>query len=168
MRLKKMSFWKTKTLEEMTRSEWESLCDNCGRCCVEKLEDKKTGKVFFTNVACRFLDLQKCRCTSYENRKAIAPWCLILTPQLVPMIRWLPKSCAYRVISEKRELAWWHPLVSGDLDSVHRAGISVSGKVISSEHVHPDDLANFIVDWKVWKDLGAGLPGGETRAIKSG
>lgn len=151
-------FWETKSLAEMNRQEWDALCDGCGRCCVEKLEDKKTGKVFFTNVACRYLDLETCRCKVYRNRKSAAPWCLILTPKLVPMIRWLPETCAYRIVHEQRKLQWWHPLLSKDPLTVHQAGISAVGKVISSEYVHPDDLANFIVDWRVWKDLGRALP----------
>ena len=129
--------------------EWEALCDGCGRCCVEKLENKKTGKVYFTNVSCRYLDPRKCSCTAYHKRRKTAPWCLHLTPRLVSKIRWLPQSCAYRLLREGKELAWWHPLVSGRPETVHQAGISVSGRVISSLYVHPDDLANYVVDWQM-------------------
>ncbi len=151
-------FWKKKTLEQMTRTEWESLCDGCGRCCVEKLENKKTGKVYFTNVSCKYLDTRQCSCTAYDQRREKAPWCLSLTPEMVPKIRWLPKSCAYHLVYEKKELAWWHPLVSGRRETVHKAGVSVSGKVISAEYVHPDDLVHYVVDWNLWKHLGSGLP----------
>lgn len=150
-------FWKVKTLEQMTRREWESLCDGCGRCCLEKLENRKTGKVFFTSVACRYLDTDTCRCKAYERRRQAAPWCLILSWRLIPKIRWLPRTCAYRLLSEKKELAWWHPLVSGDPNTVREAGIWVGGKIVSSEYVHPDDLENFIVDWKLWENLGVDL-----------
>ncbi|MBN1931776.1 MAG: YcgN family cysteine cluster protein [Desulfobacterales bacterium] len=143
-------FWKIKPLSEMTRKEWESLCDGCGRCCLEKLENKKTGKVYYTNVACPLLDPETCRCKSYKDRKALMPFCLSLTPENINKFRWLPGSCAYRLLAEGKELAWWHPLVSGNADTVRQAGISVCGKVISSEHIHPDDLENYIVDWKIW------------------
>ena len=157
MKKSDVPFWKTKTLEQMSPAEWETLCDGCGRCCVEKLENKKTGKVYFTNVSCRFLDAEKCSCTAYRQRRQKAPWCLSLTAKMVPKIRWLPKSCAYRLIHERRGLAWWHPLVSGRRETVHQAGISVSGKVISSTHVHPDDLVNYVVDWKIWEKPGKDL-----------
>jgi uncharacterized cysteine cluster protein YcgN (CxxCxxCC family) len=150
-------FWKKKTLDKMSKAEWESLCDGCGRCCVEKFENRKTGKVYFTNVACRFLDRQSCRCSAYPRRKKEAPWCLILTAELVPKFGWLPRTCAYRLVSQKKELCRWHPLISGRSETVHEAGISVRGKVISSQNVHPDDLENYIVDWEVWGQLGSGL-----------
>ena len=151
------SFRKTQSLAQITRTQWESLCDGCGRCCVEKFENRKTGKVYFTSVACRFLDMQSCRCSAYHRRKKEAPWCLILTAELVPKIGWLPQTCAYRLVFEKKELYRWHPLISGSSETVHEAGISVRGKVISSQYVHPDDLENYIVDWKVWGRLGSDL-----------
>lgn len=153
----KYPFWKTKALAAMTLTEWESLCDGCGRCCLEKLENRKTGKVHFTSVACRYLDTKNCRCTVYLQRREAAPWCLSLDPDLVPKIRWLPQTCAYRRVAEGKELEGWHPLVSGSPLTVHEAGISIVDKVISSEYVHPDDLENFIVDWKVWEKLGMEL-----------
>jgi len=153
----KHPFWKTKTLAEMTHAEWESLCDGCGRCCLEKLENRKTGKVNFTSVSCRYLDTKSCRCTVYHRRREAAPWCLSLVPGLVPKIRWLPKTCAYRRVAEGKALEGWHPLVSGSLLTVHEAGISVGDKVVSSEYVHPDDLENFIVDWKIWEKIGMEL-----------
>ena len=151
------TFWKTKSLFDMTKAEWESLCDGCGRCCVEKFENRKTGKVYFTSVACRYLDTKTCRCTVYRHRKTNAPWCLTLKPEMVPKIRWLPQTCAYRLVFMKKDLYRWHPLVSGSPQTVHEAYVSVRGKVISSQYVHPDDLEKYIVDWKIWGGLGSDL-----------
>lgn len=139
-------FWKTTPLNRMTPEQWESLCDGCGRCCLEKLQNPRTGKVYYTGVACPLLDLVSCRCTDYENRHRQMPDCLTMTPETVVRFRWLPKTCAYRLISEGNDLPEWHPLISGDRRSVHRAGISVRGKAISGAHVHPDDLSRHIVD----------------------
>ncbi len=138
-------FWKTKPLAEMSPAEWESLCDGCGRCCLHKLEDEDTGEIAQTNVACRLLDTQACRCTRYDERKRLVPDCQILTPDNVGALRWMPRSCAYRLLAEGKELAWWHPLVSGDPDTVLRAGISVRGRVVSERDA--DDLFDHVVDW---------------------
>ena len=138
-------FWKTKTMSEMTPEEWESLCDGCGKCCVHKLEDWDTGEVSYTNVACRLLDLGSCRCTDYPNRKRFVPDCLILSVNAVEEMDWLPETCAYRVVADGKDLAWWHPLVSGDAETVHQAGISVRGRVISERRA--GDLTDHIVDW---------------------
>jgi len=123
-------FWKTKTLDEMTREEWESLCDGCGRCCLHKLRDDDTGVIAWTNVACRLLDTQTCQCSDYKHRRRRVPDCVRLTPEALAEIDWLPPSCAYRRLGEGRDLAWWHPLVSGDPETVHSAGISVRGRAI--------------------------------------
>ena len=138
-------FWKTKTMSEMTPEEWESLCDGCGKCCVHKLEDWDTGEVSYTNVACRLLDLGSCRCGDYPNRKRFVPDCLILSVNAVEEMDWLPETCAYRVVADGKDLAWWHPLVSGDPETVHQAGISVRGRVISERRA--GDLTDHIVDW---------------------
>ena len=139
----KKKFWETKTLMEMTSSEWESLCDNCGRCCLHSLKDGKTGKIEFLAVSCRFLDISTCRCSVYEKRQQIAKDCTKLSPNKIRRIKRLPYTCAYRCIAEGRQLKWWHPLISGDSNTVHEAGISVKDKVISGRHVHPDDLENY-------------------------
>ncbi|MBU0585441.1 MAG: YcgN family cysteine cluster protein [Alphaproteobacteria bacterium] len=126
-------FWKTKSLEEMSASEWESLCDGCGKCCLSKLEDEDTGDIYFTSVGCRLFDAGTCRCRDYPNRLAVVQDCVGLTPANVRTIAWLPGTCAYRLVAEGRDLFDWHPLVSGDPDSVHLAGVSMRGRVTASE-----------------------------------
>ncbi len=140
-----LPFWRRKSLNEMTRHEWESLCDGCGKCCLHKLEDADTGEISPTNVACRLLDLGTCRCQDYAHRKSLVPDCLRLTPLRVRTLPWLPPSCAYRLLAEGKDLHWWHPLVSGDPETVHQAGISVRGRAVSETKV--DDLEDYIVDW---------------------
>ena len=124
-------FWRTKTLAQMSAEEWESLCDGCGRCCLVRFEDEETGEVIPTRVACRLLDVHTCACTNYPRRRRYVPDCIKLTPRKIDELSWMPHSCAYRRLHEGRDLADWHPLVSGDPSSVHRAGISVAGKVVS-------------------------------------
>jgi uncharacterized cysteine cluster protein YcgN (CxxCxxCC family) len=140
MEQKQDQFWKAKALKEMTRVEWESLCDHCGRCCLHSLQDGNTGKITLLAVACRYLDISSCRCFVYENRFKIDSNCIKLTPDKVRRIKKLPYTCAYRTLVEGRELQWWHPLVSGDINTVHKAGVSVQGKVVNGAHIHPDDL----------------------------
>ena len=144
-------FWRRKALDDMTRAEWESLCDGCGRCCLHKLEDTDTGEVAYTNIACRLLDAGTCRCTDYAQRKALVPDCLALTPQSVRDTAWLPPSCAYRLVAEGRDLAWWHPLVSGDANTVHEAGVSVRGRVVPEARA--GDEEDHVVDWPLLPDL---------------
>ncbi|WP_444932237.1 YcgN family cysteine cluster protein [Microbulbifer sp. SSSA002] len=140
-------FWRRKTLEQMNLSEWEQLCDGCGRCCLHSLEDDDTGEVYLTNVACRLLDTHSCQCSQYSQRKAHVPGCIQLRIEDIPEFDWLPLTCAYRSLAEGRPLADWHPLVSGDPESVHRAGISVRGRVVSEDSVHPDDMEEHIISW---------------------
>jgi len=146
----KLPFWKRKSLAEMTDSEWESLCDGCGRCCLVKLEDEDTAEIYFTDVGCRLLDGQSCRCSDYRNRTKKVDDCVRLRPENVGELNWLPPSCAYRLLAEGRDLYWWHPLVSGDAESVHIAGVSVRGRLSGSEEeVDAEELEDRIVKWPV-------------------
>lgn len=138
-------FWKSKRLEDMTDAEWESLCDGCGRCCLHKLRDEDTEALAFTDVACRLLDLKTCRCRDYPNRQKRVPDCVQLTPATVREVDWLPPTCAYRRLAEGKDLAWWHPLVSGDPDTVHQAGVSVRGRVIDERTAGA--FEDHVVDW---------------------
>jgi hypothetical protein len=142
-------FWRTMTLTQMSPEQWESLCDGCGRCCLQKFQDAKTGKVTYTWVSCYLLDTRTCRCTNYPHRTTLVPDCLVLTPPQIPRLRWLPYTCAYRRLSEGRDLAAWHPLVSGDPESVHRAGISVRDKAISEVYVHPEDVDFYSIGYRL-------------------
>jgi uncharacterized cysteine cluster protein YcgN (CxxCxxCC family) len=140
-------FWKEKSLERMTRKEWELLCDGCGKCCLFKLEDAKTGKVSYTNVCCGLLDLRTCRCKSYKKRGLLLSSCAILTPNRVAQFHWLPRTCTYRLLYEGKDLPPWHHLVCGDRNLIHHLGHSVKAKVISEEYIPPGQLENYIVDW---------------------
>lgn len=124
-------FWETKALSAMTRAEWESLCDGCGKCCLNKHDGPFGAKTVTSRVACRLLDLETCRCASYEDRVRFVPDCRALKPETIARHDWLPASCAYRRLAEGRGLAWWHPLVSGDPGTVHLAGISIRGRAVS-------------------------------------
>ncbi len=137
-------FWEEKSLEAMDRAEWESLCDGCGKCCVHKLEDEETGELIPTNVACRLLDRRSGLCRNYRQRHAFVPECVRLTPAKAREIDWLPTTCAYRLLAEGRPLREWHPLISGDPESVHRAGISVRGWTVSEDDV--GDFEHHVVD----------------------
>jgi uncharacterized cysteine cluster protein YcgN (CxxCxxCC family) len=140
-------FWEQVPLRDMSREQWESLCDGCGRCCLHKLEDEYSRNIYYTAVACRLLDPQQCRCTRYGERKELVPECIVLSPEHLGSLSWLPDTCAYRLLDEGRPLHDWHPLVSGDPDSVHDAGISVRGRTLSEEHVHEDDYEECVVKW---------------------
>jgi hypothetical protein len=128
-----VTFWRTKTLREMSRAEWESLCDGCGKCCVHKLEDEETGELLPTNVACRLLDRNSGRCSDYRNRRAHVPECVRLTPEKVNQLDWLPSTCAYLLLANGEDLPDWHPLVTGDPESVHKARQSVRGWTVSED-----------------------------------
>lgn len=139
-------FWRTKRLEEMSHDEWEALCDGCARCCLVKLEFEDTGELALTMAACRQLDLESCRCDCYDDREGRVEDCLVLTPETLGAINWLPSSCAYRVIARGEELPSWHPLITGDPSLVHSAGISIRGRALSESQISIDDLEDYILE----------------------
>jgi len=140
-------FWERHALDALTGAEWEALCDGCGKCCLNKLEDEDTGEVAFTNVACRLFDDSTCGCAQYEGRHGIVPECITLRPETVQLhAYWLPETCAYRRLAEGRALPRWHPLETGDPESVHRAGISVRGRTVSEAAVPEDEWEDYVVE----------------------
>lgn len=140
-------FWERVPLKNLAPKEWEALCDGCGKCCLNKLEDADTGEVAFTRIACRLLDDETCTCAHYEARKTLVPECVVLTPRNIGEIAyWMPATCAYRLLYEGKPLFDWHPLVSGDPDSVHRAGVSVRGWTIPEFDVPVEDWEDHIIE----------------------
>ncbi len=139
-------FWQTLALTDMSQQQWESLCDGCGKCCLHKLEDEDTHEIFYTDIACRYLS-ESCRCQCYAQRAQKVAACLTLRPQDLNRVTWLPSTCAYRLIAEGSELPAWHPLVSGDPNSVHQAGQSVKGRFVAELSVDTDDYEDHIVFW---------------------
>jgi uncharacterized cysteine cluster protein YcgN (CxxCxxCC family) len=143
-----MSFWKTKKLAEMNSEEWESLCDNCGKCCLHKLEDEDTGDIYFTSVACKLIDLATCRCTRYAERTQLIPECLDIKHLDIAHYHWLPATCAYRLLNEGEELPSWHPLLTGSIDSVENTNVSIKSFAIKEADVDDiDDLEDYIIEW---------------------
>ena len=138
-------FWEKKPLSDMSEKEWEALCDRCGRCCLNKIEDEDTGEILHTNVACRLLDPDSCRCSNYSDRKRFVPDCRKLSSGNLNKFVWLPSTCAYRLLAQGDRLHWWHPLVSKSFNTVHEAGISVRGRTVSERDV--DDFENYLVEW---------------------
>ena len=138
-------FWKQKNLTEMTPAEWESLCDGCAKCCLYRLEDEDTRAVYYTNVHCRLLNTDTARCTDYANRSTRVSDCITITPKVLEDPYWLPKTCAYRLLAEGRDLPDWHPLISGDPQSVVRAGQRVCGRTVCEDDA--DALENHLIDW---------------------
>lgn len=147
-------FWERKRLEEMTVQEWESLCDGCGLCCLVRFEDEETAEVIPTRVHCKLFDADLCRCSDYENRKASVPDCIKLTPWNIEALEWMPPSCAYRRLHEGKSLPAWHPLITGDPESVHKAGVSVRGQTIPETALDdPEDALDFAA-WDLTRDRG--------------
>lgn len=140
-------FWETKSLTEMSRDEWESLCDGCARCCLVKLQDEDDDTIHYTNVVCDLLDEENCRCTQYEKRSEFVPECVVVKPELIDQLHWMPSTCAYRLLWEGKPLPDWHPLVTGDPQSVHLAGISVRGRVYKQASVEEENLEDHVVEW---------------------
>lgn len=144
---KNTGFWTNKPMTEFSQEEWESLCDGCGKCCLIKLEDVDSGEIHYTDVGCTLLDGKTCLCRDYANRKQIVPDCVILTPDRLEQIPWMPQSCSYRLIYEGKDLPDWHPLITSDPNSTHQAGQSVAGQIISEDDIDEDDLPTHIKDW---------------------
>mgnify|MGYP000326560412 FL=1 len=140
-------FWERFPLEELSHEEWEALCDGCGRCCLVKLQDEDDGRLYFTDLACQYLDHHQCRCTTYADRFERVPDCVRVTARMARNYDWLPASCAYRRLARGQGLADWHPLISGDPESVHRAGISVRDAVVSETAVAEADYEDHVVRW---------------------
>lgn len=141
------TFWERIPLEKMNAKEWEALCDGCGKCCLNKLEDPDSGEVAFTRVACRLLDDSTCRCAQYDIRKQFVPECVVLTPENLPDIAyWMPSTCAYRLLHEGKALHDWHPLISGTAQTVHDAGQSVQGWTVPEFEVDEDEWENHIIE----------------------
>lgn len=138
-------FWQHKKMASLSRDEWEALCDGCAKCCLHRLEDEETREIHFTNVACQLLDQESCRCGNYAERSTLVPDCITLTPKILEDPYWLPSTCAYRLLAEGKELPWWHPLVSGDPDTVFKSGNSVSGRVICETEA--DNLEHHLIEW---------------------
>ena len=139
-------FWERKTLAEMSAEEWESLCDGCGKCCLYKFEDIDTKELFYTHIACKFLDLGLVRCKVYPDRTRLMESCLVLTPDNVAAFRWLPETCAYRRLAEGKKLPGWHPLISGSKDSVRLSGNSVHATAVSETEVDMDRLEDYAIE----------------------
>jgi uncharacterized protein len=141
-------FWRAKSLAEMSDAEWESLCDGCARCCLVKLEDEEDAAVYYTDVGCTLLDARACRCRDYDHRQAQVPDCVRLAATNISELSWLPPTCAYRLVAQGRDLPWWHPLKSGDPDTVHQAGISVRDRVAGlEEEFSLSELLDRVVQW---------------------
>lgn len=140
-----LPFWQRKKLTEMSAAEWESLCDGCGLCCLQKLEDEEDGEIYYTRIACHLLDLQSCQCSNYPQRQHLVPTCIQLTADQVDSFRWLPETCAYRLLAQGQALPDWHPLVSGDREQLHREGISLRGQMVSERDIDEDDWEDWII-----------------------
>ena len=145
-----MAFWEEKTLDQMNDEEWEALCDGCGRCCLIKLEDEDTGEIFNSDVRCKLLDTNSCQCVDYKNRKSQVSDCIKLTAKNVLEIAWIPPTCAYRRLAEGKGLAWWHPLISGDMETIVQVGVSVRGRTFDETKVAPGEWESHTVDWPDW------------------
>ena len=142
-----MTDWWERPLADLDQEQWEALCDGCAKCCLHKLEDAETGEVFYTKVRCRYLEESTCRCSEYSRRSVLVPNCIQLVPGQLDGLGWLPSTCAYRLRAADQPLPAWHYLRSGSRETVHEAGISIRGRAISDEYVHPDGYDEHIVTW---------------------
>ena len=141
------NFWETKNLIDMNENEWESLCDKCGKCCVIKLEDFDTQEVHYTNVSCKLLCEKSASCKDYENRKSIVPDCIILSPDNLKDLKWMPETCAYKLLNEGKNLPYWHPLLSGNDKEIVNSGNSVKNRVTNENKIKIKDLPDYIFNW---------------------
>ena len=140
-------FWETVPLAKMTRAEWEALCDGCGKCCMNKLEDEDAGEVVLTNVACRLFDDATCQCSQYAIRHQFVPECIVLKPQTMDKnLYWMPETCAYKLLWQGKPLYAWHPLLSGTPDSVHAANVSMQGRTVPEFEIDEDDWEDHIIE----------------------
>ncbi|WP_371223448.1 YcgN family cysteine cluster protein [Roseovarius sp. 2305UL8-3] len=140
-------FWETTPLDRMTRDEWEALCDGCGKCCMNKLEDEDTQEVALTRVACRLFDDTTCRCAQYDIRHQFVPECIVLKPKTLDQnLYWMPDTCAYKLLHQGKPLYDWHPLISGTPDSVHEAGVSMQSRTLPEFEVDEDDWEDHIIE----------------------
>jgi len=139
-------FWESKSLEEMTRDEWESLCDNCGKCCLQKLQNDFTEEIFYTNIVCHLLDQDACRCTKYEERSVLVPTCVTMKPEDARNLDWMPSTCAYRLLANDQPLPEWHPLIVGNRDEMIKQEIPITGKVVSEDDVPEEDWEDYIIE----------------------
>jgi len=140
-------FWETKNLIDMNENEWESLCDKCGKCCVIKLEDFDTQQVHYTNVSCKLLCEKSASCKDYENRKSIVPDCIILSPDNLKDLKWMPETCAYKLLNEGKTLPYWHPLLSGNDKEIVNSGNSVKNRVTNENEIKIKNLPDYIFNW---------------------
>lgn len=145
-------FWETLTLTDMTPDQWESLCDGCALCCLQKLEDEEDGEIYYTDVACRLLNVSNsansCRCQQYAARQKLVENCMILTPgNLEQSMGWLPDTCAYKLLAQQKPLPAWHPLITGDRNSAHIAGISARNRCVSETTVDDNSIEEHVVYW---------------------
>ena len=140
-------FWERKPLDQMTDREWEALCDGCGKCCLNKLEDEDSGEVALTCVACRLFDDESCRCAQYPIRHQFVPECIVLKPSNIDEhAYWMPQTCAYRLLWAGEPLFDWHPLISGDPETVHAAGVSMRGRTVPEFEIDEDDWEDHIIE----------------------
>ncbi len=150
-------FWKSKTLRQMSKDEWESLCDGCGKCCLLRMEDEDTAAVYVTDIRCKLLDAGTCQCTKYDTRKLYVPDCVQLSPKNVSKLDWVPRTCAYRLLAEGKDLPDYHHLITGDKNSIHEAGMSVKDQTVHEQDVAEADHPKHITIWPGEPDV---TPGG--------